>query len=300
MSHGVGAVELVQGVLGPVVPVFALITQLADVWFLLLLLSVLYLTGGDLPRFRDQIDRQRVAYVVALTIGALALTVGLKLLIGLHRPPGAGTPLGGEWLPGPLFDIYASAAVADGYGFPSGHAIGGTVVYGGLALVYGEYVSRRRLLLAGGLAGLIGFSRVAIGVHHLTSVLAGFAVGVCYLALVTKLTDNGRRVGLAFLLAVFASVFALFGGGYAREPVLAFGMALGGRLTWQVSGERIAAVATDTQDALLGLAVGLPVVGGLFATIEVLELSLPATLLLSGLIVTILLVLPVVIGERKR
>jgi len=300
MSHGVGVVEVVQSVLGPVIPVFAVVTQLADVWFLLLLLSTLYLANGSVPGVRDRIDRQQVAYVIALTIGALALTVGTKLLVGLSRPPGAGTPVGGEWLPGPLFDIYARAAVADGYGFPSGHAIGSTVVYGGLALVYGDSISRRRLLLAGGLAALIGFSRIALGVHHLTSVLAGFALGVAYLAVMTKLTDNGRRVGLAFLLAVFASVFALFGGGYAREPVLAFGMALGGRLTWQVSGERIGVASTDRRTALLSLAIGLPVVGGLFAIIEVLELAIPATLLLSGVIVTALLVLPVVVGERKR
>lgn len=300
MSHGVGAVELVQSTLGPLVPVFALVTQLADVWFLLLLLSVLYLTGGSVPGFRDRIDRKRVAYVIALTIGALALTVGLKLLVALPRPPGAGVPPGGEWVPGLLTEVYASASTGDGFGFPSGHALGATVVYGALALVYGDSISGRRLALAGGLAALVGFSRIALGVHHLTSVLAGFAIGLAYLAAMTKLTDNGRRVGLAFLLAVFAAVFALFGGGYEHDPVLAFGMALGGRLTWQVSGERITTVSTNTHESLLALVVGLPVVGGLFALIEVLEVGLPVSLVLSGTIVTVLLVLPVVVAERKR
>jgi membrane-associated phospholipid phosphatase len=298
MSHGVGAVSAVQAALGPLVPVFALVTQLGDVWFLLVLLSTLYLTDGRIPGFDGLVDRRDAAYVVALAIGGLALTVGLKLLVAFPRP--AAAPVNGGWLPAPLFELYASVVHAEGYGFPSGHALGSTVVYGGLALVYGDSVSRRRLLLAGGLAGLIGFSRVAIGVHHLVSVLGGFAIGAAYLALATAATDNGRRVSLAYLLAVVAGVVALFGGGFARDPVIALGMALGGWLIWQVGGERIAAVPTSTAGNRLLLAVGLPVVGALFVGMELLEPALSLTFLLSVLIVAALLVLPVAVGERKR
>ncbi|WP_136717690.1 phosphatase PAP2 family protein [Halorientalis salina] len=298
MSHGVGAISTAQGILGPLVPVFALVTQLGDVWFLLVLLSTLYLADGRVPGFRGLVDRRDAAYVVALAIGGLALTVGLKLLVAFPRPP--AEPVNGAWLPGPLFELYASVVHADGYGFPSGHAIGSTVVYGGLALVYGDSISRRRLLLAGGLAGLIGFSRVAIGVHHLVSVLGGFAIGAAYLGLATAVTDNGRRVGLAYLLAVVAGVVALFGGGFTRDPVIALGMALGGWLIWQVAGERIAAVPTSTAGTRLLLAAGLPVVGALFVGMELLEPALSLTFLLSVLIVAVLLVLPVAVGERKR
>lgn len=295
-SHGLGAIEVVQGLLGPLVPVFALVTQFGDVWFLLVLFSTLYLTGGRLPGFRGRIDRQRVAYVLALAIGGLALTVGLKLLIGLPRPPSAGTPVGGGWLPEPAFDLYASAVYADGLGFPSGHALGSTVAYGGLALVMGDSLSRRRLLIAAVVAGFVGFSRVAIGVHHLSSVLGGFAIGVAYLALVTRVTDNGRRVGLAFLLAVFAGVFALFGGGYERDAVLVLGLALGGRLTWQVTGKSIQAAPTaaSTREAVRVAGVGLPLVGGIFVITGALEPPLPVALILAGLIVAVLLAVPVV------
>src|SRR6056297_4112741 len=104
MSHGVGVISVVQDVLGPLVPVFALVTQLGDVWFLLLLLSTLFLADGRVPGFRDRIDRRAVAYVVALAIGGLALTAGLKLLVAYPRPPAGAVH--GEWLPGPLFDLY--------------------------------------------------------------------------------------------------------------------------------------------------------------------------------------------------
>ena len=298
MNHDVGAIHVVQDVLGPLVPVFALVTQLGDVWFLLVVLSTLFLADGRVPGFRDRIDRRAVAYVVALAIGGLALTAGLKLLVAYPRPP-AGA-VNGEWLPTPLVGFYVDVTAAEGYGFPSGHAFGATVVYGGLALVYGDSVSRRRLLGAGVLAGVVGFSRVAIGVHHLLSVLGGFGLGVAYLALATKATDNGRQVGIAFLLAVLAGVFALFAGGYERDPVIALGMALGGRLTWQVAGDRIAAASLSARKSGVLVVGGLTVIGGLFGGMEALEPALPVTFLLSAGIVAVLLVLPVVASERKR
>ena len=296
MSHGLGAVSVVQEALGPLVPVFALVTQLGDVWFLLVLLSTLFLADGRVPGVRGRLDRRAVAYVVALAIGGLALTAGLKLFVAYPRPPAA--PVNGQWLPGPLYEGYASVVHADGYGFPSGHALGTTVVYGGLALVYGDGISRRRLLLAGGLAGVVGFSRVAIGVHHATSVLGGFALGIAYLVVATTLTDNGERVGPAFLLAMVAGGFALVVGGITRDPVIALGMAAGGALTWRAAGDRIAAASTPQPGMLV--AVGLAAVGGLFAVMELLEPALALTFLLSAAIVGVLLVLPVVAGERKR
>lgn len=299
MSHGIGAVEALQSLLGPLVPLFALLTQLADVWFMFVLLSVLYLAADRVPGVRDRLDRQDVAYVVALAVGALALTTGLKLLFAHPRPPMAGTPVNGGWLPGPLFGLYEATVYADGYALPSGHALGGTAVYGGLALVYGDGISRRSLAAGAGLAGLVALSRVVIGVHYAGDVVVGVAVALGYLAVATVLTDNGRRVGTAFLLAVLAGVFALFAGGYERDAIVALGTALGGRLAWQVVGDGVTPTVASAREALVLVAVGLPAVGGLFAAMEVLEPSLPVTFVVAALVVAVLLALPVVWPQKN-
>lgn len=66
------------------------------------------------------------------------------------------------------------------FSFPSGHATGITAVALTVAYVCGreQLGARWRWLVAAGLAMLVGGSRVAIGQHHATDVLAGWIVGV--------------------------------------------------------------------------------------------------------------------------
>jgi membrane-associated phospholipid phosphatase len=74
------------------------------------------------------------------------------------------------------------------FSFPSGHATVSLAVYGALA-----YVAFRMLSSAGARAAalaaatalvlLIGFSRLYLGVHYLSDVLAGFSAGLAWLAL---------------------------------------------------------------------------------------------------------------------
>lgn len=76
----------------------------------------------------------------------------------------------------------------DSSGFPSGHAMIATATYGLLALLIAEHVPRalpRWLLWSalGLLLGLIGFSRVYLGVHYLIDVVAGYVAGVAWLCL---------------------------------------------------------------------------------------------------------------------
>lgn len=50
-GRGIGVTELLHAQAGwPLVVVFAVVTQLGDVWFLFLLGSVLYVAGDELPR----------------------------------------------------------------------------------------------------------------------------------------------------------------------------------------------------------------------------------------------------------
>ena len=70
---------------------------------------------------------------------------------------------------------------ADAFSFPSGHAASATALFVMLAFVTGRGVSRRGRWMVGGLAalmiGLTGLSRIYVGAHWLSDVLAGFALG---------------------------------------------------------------------------------------------------------------------------
>jgi undecaprenyl-diphosphatase len=78
--------------------------------------------------------------------------------------------------------------LAHGYSFPSGHAMGSVCFFGSLAYVVYFTVERRHFhrlgaVLACGLAALaIGASRIYLGVHYFTDVVAGFAAGLSWMA----------------------------------------------------------------------------------------------------------------------
>lgn len=96
-------------------------------------------------------------------IGGLALNVGLKLFFAKPRP-----------------QLWHQLIVETSSSFPSGHALGSMVVYGFLAyLLATEFPRSSRLIYAvmTGLILLIGLSRLYLGVHWLTDVIAGYLVG---------------------------------------------------------------------------------------------------------------------------
>jgi membrane-associated phospholipid phosphatase len=73
----------------------------------------------------------------------------------------------------------------DTYSFPSGHAAGSAAIYGALAyLAARRLVGARRVAVvvaAPLLVGLVGFSRLYLGAHYLSDVLAGFSIGASWL-----------------------------------------------------------------------------------------------------------------------
>ena len=90
------------------------------------------------------------------------------------------------------------------YSFPSGHAMVSTAVYGALAYLAWRPLRtpRRRLTLISGtvvLLALIGFSRLYLGVHYLSDVLAGTAGGAFWLAITIALQAiYGDRIATRF------------------------------------------------------------------------------------------------------
>lgn len=96
----------------------------------------------------------------------------------------------------PRPDLVAILTPASGYSFPSGHAMGSTIVLGMTAFVVARMAPRLRwypYAIASLLVLVIGFSRVYLGVHWTTDVLAGFAAGAILLASVALATRPWRR-----------------------------------------------------------------------------------------------------------
>jgi undecaprenyl-diphosphatase len=89
-------------------------------------------------------------------------------------------------------------AIAQGWSFPSGHAMGSLVAYGMIA--YLAVATRRqwsvRLALIGGLSLLIlaiGLTRLYLGVHYFSDVVGGYAAGAVWLATCVSACEVARR-----------------------------------------------------------------------------------------------------------
>ena len=125
--------------------------------------------------------RLRLAvYLVVTGIGALLLDPSLKALVGRLRP---------------VVDV--PVATAPGNSFPSGHALGSTIVYGALLLVFLPAIAAgwRKLFIAVPVTVvfLIGLSRIALGVHFLSDVVAGWLLGAAWLGVTAYAFRVWRR-----------------------------------------------------------------------------------------------------------
>lgn len=109
-----------------------------------------------------------VPYIVAL-LGSTVCMYLIKYLVARPRPLGA-------------------VIAETGYSFPSGHATGAFVLYGFLIYIASKHMSRSssRYALQVILALLIisiGVSRLYLGVHFFSDVLAGYLLGCLWLML---------------------------------------------------------------------------------------------------------------------
>ena len=129
--------------------------------------------------------RLSATLLLVSTTGGSLLTAVLKAGFGRARP-----------------ELFESGYTASSYSFPSGHATVAVGFYGTLTLILAYRLRgfARWAVVAGGvlLVFLIGFSRLYLGVHYPTDVLAGFlaaplwvvCVGVVY---VVWLSVRGLR-----------------------------------------------------------------------------------------------------------
>jgi len=117
----------------------------------------------------------RTAALLAVTMaGMAALEVALKL--AFHRPR----------------PVAYFGPTPTTYSFPSGHAMGSVCFYGVLAAILAARASGRGAkwcIWTGAvlLIGMIGFSRIYLGVHYPSDVIAGYCAGAVWASAIASL-----------------------------------------------------------------------------------------------------------------
>jgi membrane-associated phospholipid phosphatase len=164
---------------GWLTPAVQLVTWLGSSFFII----PLGVVGGGYFWFRRHL-RQPLVMMAAAFLGAAGLYDIVKPTVGRARPS-AALQVGGP---------------DTGWAFPSGHATQSIAFYGMLAVVLGLWAAPKRRPLIAISAALvvlvIGASRLYLGVHWLTDVLGGFALGLSWMSLVmvaTLLLEERKR-----------------------------------------------------------------------------------------------------------
>jgi undecaprenyl-diphosphatase len=146
------------------------------------LYSVLPLAAGVIVvLWRTGLKRE--AWVLAFVMaGEVPIEQVLKWAI--HRPR-----------PSPFF----SYALPSSYSFPSGHALASVLLFGTLAALLAPHIRGKsnKLLLwlaAALMIAAIGFSRVYLGVHYPTDVIAGYAAGLAWVLTVWSVRSSGAGI----------------------------------------------------------------------------------------------------------
>ena len=152
------------------------ITDLGSTWAVTAVALILLVAGSLAGRPRDA-----VAGAATIALAATVIEI-VKRVVARTRP-----------------EVLEPILVETGFSFPSGHSANAMVAYGIVAVVVGRTSlgRRTRILVQVGLAcviGLVGISRVWLGVHYPTDVVAGWATGavaVCAYAALTRRASPG-------------------------------------------------------------------------------------------------------------
>jgi undecaprenyl-diphosphatase len=122
--------------------------------------------------------------LVAGVVGGIIANNLLKLAFARPRPEVVD-----------LLDEVASKS------FPSGHAMNSIIVYGTVAYIVSRLEATRTTraitwIVAGAFILLIGGSRMYLGVHYPTDIIAGFLAGAAWVAFVASSSRAARRFGV--------------------------------------------------------------------------------------------------------
>lgn len=108
--------------------------------------------------------RARALLILGSYATAVAFTLALKQVFQRPRPA-----------------LFPPLVVANGYSFPSGHTFAALILYGLLAAYLWQDGRRAPALLLVAWGPLIGLSRIYLGVHYPSDVLASLTVGALWI-----------------------------------------------------------------------------------------------------------------------
>jgi membrane-associated phospholipid phosphatase len=141
-------------------------------WWIVLTPVFAWLLWRRLPRL--------AAFLAVTALGSSLLNTLVKATVDRARP-----------------HLRDAVATAHGTSFPSAHTQSATVGCGILVLIFLPVVRRGRrkwlYLCAALVVALIGFSRIALGVHYLSDVVGAIIIGVAWLLAMTAAFSAWRR-----------------------------------------------------------------------------------------------------------
>jgi undecaprenyl-diphosphatase len=171
--------------------------------------------GRDLEANRDHSPQLRHAMIVFTDVGSPEAMIGLSVLVALGLMMRRRRLLATVWLLAMIATGVLNLALKwvfardrppfrdpvideNTHSFPSGHSMGAVVAFGMLTYFLLLVLSDRRekvavVVLAGVLAGTIGFSRIYLGAHYFSDVIGGFAVGGAWLSVCVSGAESARR-----------------------------------------------------------------------------------------------------------
>lgn len=117
------------------------------------------------------IPKTRIYYGLPLAVTAISSTIVYKVVKTFFARPRP--------------DISLHLIDQGGYSFPSGHSMTGLVFFGLIIWLCHKKFKGPLPIILSLLIFLIGFSRIYLGVHYPTDVLAGWLLGAAFLTLVT-------------------------------------------------------------------------------------------------------------------
>lgn len=152
---------------------FVVATQLGGVG------AILAITSGLIALLVLRRKFKAAVTIGVSVVGAAILNVGLKLLFERSRP-----------------NLWEQAVVETSFSFPSGHAMISAAL--GLAIILIYWETRFRwytVVLVSFYILLIGFSRLYLGVHYPTDIVAGWLVSGAWVSIVAMTLQSSKNRG---------------------------------------------------------------------------------------------------------
>ena len=144
------------------------------------------------------VDKKKGYYIMAVGFLGTMLNQMVKLACRVPRP----------WVLDPEFPILEQAReAAAGYSFPSGHTQSAVGTFGSLAVTANRKWWRNVCIL---LAVMVGFSRMYVGVHTPSDVLAGAGMACLLIALLKKPALEGSHKQMKAVIATMLLVSVVF------------------------------------------------------------------------------------------